>query len=112
MIKVLDIYQNIPIYGAVIAIINWLIKLLVQFTTVWYQFLDLTSEAKFQLTLLTFAQWINMTVPLLIVNFNFKDHLWVMNVQRTLHFEFAGERDVAGFVFHGNFKDLNRELIN
>lgn len=35
-----------------------------------------------------------------------------MNIQRNLHFEFAGERDVAGFVFHGNFKDLNRELIN
>ena len=53
-----------------------------------------------------------MTIPLLFANFNFRDMEWVMNMQSELLFEFAGERDIGKFLFHGKYKDVNRGFIN
>ena len=41
-----------PAYGIVIAIMNWALRKSVQMTTRWLRFRDITTEAKFQMTLL------------------------------------------------------------
>ena len=66
-------YYVIPVYGAAVALINWIIKHLVKYGTMWMKFRDITSEALFAMTLVCFLQFLNMTIPLMLVNFNFSD---------------------------------------
>jgi len=69
--NVANYYLALPIYGICIVALNYLFQLLVKQGSRWMRFKDITSEAKFQLTLLCGLQFLNMTMPLLIVNFDF-----------------------------------------
>lgn len=73
-------YLALPGYGLLIAFFNWILKKLVEFTAIWYRFKDITGEATFQLTLLYAMQLVNMTLPLLMTNFNFSETAWVSSV--------------------------------
>ena len=53
-----------------------------------------------------------MTVPLLLVNFNFSEAEWVTRIQEELEFDYAGPRKVGDLFFGGKFTDTNREFIN
>ena len=52
--NVQDYYYALPCYGIVVTLINWSLKKTVEFGATWLKFTDITSEAKFQMTLLYF----------------------------------------------------------
>ena len=71
----------LPAYGIVVSLTNFLLRQVVEFGATWLKFTDITSEAKFQMTLLYGLQFFNMAVPLLLINFNFSEAEWVTRVQ-------------------------------
>ena len=64
-------YFALPVYGLATSFTNIALTAVVEFGTAWLKFTNITSEAKFKLTLVWFLLWINMTTPLLLVYFNF-----------------------------------------
>jgi len=74
-------YFALPAYGIIVATTNFALRKIVEFGSSWLKFTDITSEAKFQMTLLYGLQFFNMTVPLLLINFNFSEAEWVTRVQ-------------------------------
>lgn len=51
LVHISDYYLALPVYGLVIAVINWALKKIVTMGTVWLRYRDITSEAKFQMTM-------------------------------------------------------------
>jgi hypothetical protein len=62
---------SFPLYGLCILGINKLLKFAVNFTCEALRFTDVTSEAKAKMILVYIVLYINISMPLAIINFDF-----------------------------------------
>ena len=101
-----------PVYGVAVCIVNYALKRIVLAGTRWMRFKEITAEAKFQMTLLFVLQFVNVCLPLLMINLNLENMEWVQSIQKELYFDFAGRRKGGEFFFGGKYTDTNRKLIS
>lgn len=63
------------------------------------------------MTLCCFLQFINVCVPLLMINLNFDSVDWVRSLHNGLDFDFAGPRKGGELFFGGRHRDITRDFI-
>jgi hypothetical protein len=81
-----------PIYGGFIAGMNSVLSIAVKQGSRWMKFRNITSEAKFQMTMTFLLQFLNTCLPHVMINLNLSSVEWITRVQKELFFDFAGPR--------------------
>lgn len=64
-------------YGAVIAITNFIIYVIVAFSGTTVRHRNVTNEGKYLLTTLFIAQFINTCLPVILVNIDLSNVSWI-----------------------------------